>query len=105
MMDVLFYMGPGASVNTATIESLFTQTEARKCFRDVKIISAPPAPETAKANGMSEESFAFYRVFEKPDLKVCGSFFLFFLFYFIFHPGLIGQIRCVHVYGSSCLAG
>lgn len=43
MMDLLFYLGPGASVNQGAIDG-FIKSEARKCFRKVEVIKAPPLP-------------------------------------------------------------
>ncbi len=43
MMDLLFYLGPGASQNQAAIDG-FLKTEARTCFRKVEVIRAAPQP-------------------------------------------------------------
>jgi len=74
MMDLVFYMGAGAQVNSALIETDFTNTEARKCFAAIRFVSAPSPPPNSIE---SEEVHSFYRVFDVPEIKSSYDVFMY----------------------------
>jgi hypothetical protein len=76
MLDVVFYVGQNAKMNLDTIRTEFEHTEARKCFREVKVVMAPHWEED-EATHESEESYFFYRIFEHSEIKSVYDVFMY----------------------------
>ena len=74
MMDIIFYMSAEAQVNSALLESEFTQTEARQCFGNIKVVTIPNRPQESPE---SEENYAFFRVFEQVEIKANYDVFMY----------------------------